>query len=74
MFFTDTNEPPVKRAFINGNHESWAPVRWAVASISQSAQGASTMLGGKKIALLVKLPPTFPTVLDELPMTRKLAD
>lgn len=74
LTFTDTNEPPKKYAFASGNHDLWAPVRWAVASISRSAQGASTTFAGKKITVFVKLPATFPAVLDELPVTRKLSD
>ncbi len=70
--FTDTNVPPTSYPFSSGNQPQWAPVHWAVAAISQGAQGASTQFGNRKISLNVKLPATFPQALDALPTTRTL--
>ncbi|MDB6079789.1 MAG: hypothetical protein JWO82_3536, partial [Akkermansiaceae bacterium] len=72
--FSDNNVPPVQQAFKQGNQEVWAPLRWAVARISPQGQGASTVFGDKKIEVLVKLPATFPTVLDQLPSTKELSE
>jgi hypothetical protein len=72
--FLDNNVPPTQQAFTQGNQDVWAPIRWAVARISPQGQGAATVFGGKKMEVLVKLPPTFPTVLDQLPSTKELSE
>ncbi|WAC17863.1 hypothetical protein OVA24_11470 [Luteolibacter sp. SL250] len=72
--YTDTNVPPNTYPFSSGNQPQWAPVHWAVAAISQGAQGPFTQFGGRRISLNVKLPATFPQALDGLPTTRNLSE
>ncbi len=73
LSFLDNNVPPGEHTFRQGNQDAWAPVRWAIARISPQAQGAVTTLGSNRIEVLVNLPATFPSVLDQLPATKDFA-
>ncbi len=74
--FTDTGDPPRTHPFVNGNnHPQWAPIRWAVATISQRGLGAFTEFNGKTMSLKVNLSESpFPRVLNALPTSRTLSE
>lgn len=70
--FKDNDFPAGIHKILNGDQDFWAPVHWAVASIAQNGNAAVMNFQGRKVALIVKPPASFPDSTPQLPTLEKL--